>query len=448
MNYRHAKLALVLTFFVGCMTACGTPSTVPETAGFGAFPPLPAPATPIIATVRIAPVKSFAADDRPNATAGFTVDAMARNLDHPRWIYVLPNGDVLVAEADAPAVHDQTGGPIKRVMAWVRKQVMKRAGAGVPSPDKIILLREAKDGNSMATKFVLIKGLHSPFGMTLVGNDLYVADTDALLRFPYTEGETRIDSPGFKVADLPAGPIDHHWTKNVIASADRTHLFITVGSNSNAAENGIEVESDRARILDFDIKAQTMRPFATGLRNANGLGWQPQSGELWTTVNERDDLGNDLVPDYMTAVHDGGFYGWPYSYYGSHVDTRVKPQRPDLVATAIVPDYALGNHTASLGLAFYDASLFPKHYRNGAFVGQHGSWNRNPRTGYKVVFIPFANGKPAGPPEDFLQGFLDPEGNAKGRPVGVAIDHNGALLVADDVGNAIWRVTPSKTDGP
>jgi len=447
MRYRNATMALVFTASA-CVAACGTPSTVPEISGFGPMPPLPAPAKSLFPTVHIAPVKSFGEDDRPKAAPGFTVDALARDLDHPRWIYVLPNADVLVAEADAPAVHDQTGGPFKRVMAWIRKQVMKRAGAGVPSPDKIILLREAKDGRSAPTKSVLIEGLHSPFGMSLIGSDLYIADTDALLRFPYTRGETTIKSPGVKVVDLPAGPIDHHWTKNIIASPDKTHLFITVGSNSNAAENGIDVESGRARILDFDISAQTMRPFATGLRNANGLAWQPQSGELWTTVNERDDLGNDLVPDYMTAVHDGAFYGWPYSYYGSHLDMRVKPQRPVLVATAIVPDYALGNHTASLGLAFYTASLFPEHYRNGAFIGQHGSWNRNPRTGYKVVFIPFANGKPSGPPEDFLGGFLDSQGNAKGRPVGVAVDKDGALLVADDVANAVWRVTPTRTNSP
>ncbi len=447
MSHEIARIALV-AIVSGCLAACGATSTVPETTGFGPAPPLPAPANSIITTVNIAPVRSFSQTDRPKATAGFTVNAYARDLNHPRWLYVLPNGDVLVAEADAPEVHDQTGGPIKRFMAWVRKQVMKRAGAGVPSPDKIILLRKASGSSEPATKTVLIENLHSPFGMALVGNDLYIADTDALLRFPYVAGETVIHSPGIKVVDLPAGPIDHHWTKNIIASADNAHLFITVGSNSNAAENGIDVESDRARILIFDIKTGTMRPFATGLRNANGLAWQPETGELWTAVNERDDLGNDLVPDYMTAVHEGAFYGWPYSYYGSHVDQRVQPQRPDLVATAVVPDYALGNHTASLGLVFYRGPLFPDHYRNGAFVGQHGSWNRKPRTGYKVVFVPFANGRPLGPPEDFLDGFLDSEGRAKGRPVGVAVDKDGALLVADDVGNAIWRVTPENAVSP
>jgi glucose/arabinose dehydrogenase len=295
----------------------------------------------------------------PVPIAGFSVNAFARNLDHPRWLYSLPNGDVLVAEADAPAVHDQTGNPIKRLIGWVRKEVMKRAGAGLPSPNKIVLLRDANGSGVARTKTVFIEGLNSPFGMSLIGNDLYVADTDALLRFPYSPGETMITSPGVKVADLPAGPIDHHWTKNIIASADGARLFITVGSNSNAAENGIEVERDRARILVFDIRAGKARVFATGLRNANGLAWQPKTGALWAAVNERDDIGNDLVPDYMTAVRDGAFYGWPYSYYGSHVDARIQPPRPDLVSTAVVPDYALGNHTASLGLTFYDAALFP-----------------------------------------------------------------------------------------
>jgi glucose/arabinose dehydrogenase len=447
MRYQLTRMAPILITAV-CLAACGTTSTVPEATGYGAEPPLPAPTNALIPTVNIAPAKGFAADDRPVAVDGFSVNAFARNLDHPRWLYTLPNGDVLVAEADAPAVHDQTGGPIKRLMGWVRKEVMKRAGAGVPSPNKIILLRDTNGSGVAQMKTVFIEDLNSPFGISLIGNDLYVADTDALLRFPYLPGATTITSPGVKVTDLPAGPIDHHWTKNIIASADGTHLFITVGSNSNAAENGIEVEGDRARILDFDIKAAKARVFATGLRNANGLAWQPQTGALWAAVNERDDIGNDLVPDYMTAVRDGAFYGWPYSYYGSHVDARVEPQRPDLVATAIVPDYSLGNHTASLGLTFYDGILFPPHYRDGAFVGQHGSWNRKPGTGYKVVFIPFSNGKPSGPPEDFVSGFLDAQGNAKGRPVGLTVDKSGALLVADDVGNAIWRVIPAKEKTP
>ncbi len=322
----------------------------------------------------------------PTAPAGFRVTEFAGALAHPRWLYTLPNGDVLVAESDAPKEHDKGSG----LFGWVRKQVMKRAGAGVPSPDRIVLLRDV-DGSGVArTQTVFLGGLHSPFGMALIGNQLYVADTDALLRFNYVTGTTQITSPGVKVADLPAGPINHHWTKNILADRSGKHLYITVGSNSNAGENGVDAEEGRARILVFNIDTGHVRPYATGLRNANGLAWQPDSGALWTVVNERDHLGNNLVPDYMTAVKDGAFYGFPYSYYGQHIDTRVKPQRPDLDAKAIVPDYALGNHTASLGLVFYDRTLFPLHYRGGAFVGQHGSWNRKPRTGYKVVFVPLS----------------------------------------------------------
>jgi glucose/arabinose dehydrogenase len=276
-----------------------------------------------------------------------------------------------------------------------------------------------------------------------VGSDFYVADTDAIVRFAYREGQTRLEQPGTKLVDLPAGPINHHWTKNVIASRDGRSLFATVGSNSNIAENGIEQETNRAAILEIDRASGSIRVHASGLRNPNGLAWQPQSGVLWTVVNERDELGSDLPPDYLTSVKAGGFYGWPYSYFGQHVDTRVQPQRPDLVARAIVPDYALGPHTASLGLAFYEGSLFPAHFRGGAFIGQHGSWNRKPRSGYQVIFVPFSAGQPAGPPEEVLSGFVDDDGNARGRPVGVAVDRTGALLVADDVGNTIWRVTPA-----
>jgi glucose/arabinose dehydrogenase len=280
--------------------------------------------------------------------------------------------------------------------------------------------------------------------MTLVGNTLYVADTDAVLAFPYTPGQTTITAPGRKVVDLPAGRINHHWTKNVIASKDGGRLYATVGSNSNVGENGMAAEDRRAAILEIDPATGASRVFASGLRNPNALAWQPQSGALWVTVNERDELGNDLVPDYMTSVKDGGFYGWPYSYYGQTVDARVSPQRPDLVAKAIKPDYALGSHTASLGLTFYEGTAFPGRYVGGAFIGQHGSWNRKPRSGYKVVFVPFAGGRPSGAAEDFLTGFLDAKGDALGRPVGVAVDKTGALLVADDVGDVVWRVIPTE----
>jgi glucose/arabinose dehydrogenase len=277
--------------------------------------------------------------------------------------------------------------------------------------------------------------------MALVGNDLYVANADALWRFPYKTGDTVLGGQGSKVLDLPAG-INHHWTKNVVASPDGRKLYITVGSNSNVAENGMDIEQGRAAIWEYDIAGGKSRIYASGLRNPNGIDFQPQTRAMWTVVNERDELGNDLVPDYMTAVKDGAFYGWPYSYYGQHVDTRVKPQKPDLVATAIAPDYALGAHTASLGLAFYGADLMPQ-FRNGALIGQHGSWNRKPHAGYKLVYVPFTNGKPSGPPQDVLTGFLSRDGKAYGRPVGVVVDRQGAILLADDVGNVVWRITPA-----
>jgi glucose/arabinose dehydrogenase len=320
---------------------------------------------------------------------------------------------------------------------------MKRAGSGVPSANRITLLRDADGDGTAEVRTAFLEGLNSPFGLVLVGGDLYVANTDALVRFPYTAGATKVTDPGTKVVDLPGGPLNHHWTKNVIASRDGSRLYVTVGSNSNVAEHGMEKEVDRAAILEVDPARGSRRLYASGLRNPNGLGWEPRSGALWTVVNERDELGSDLVPDYLTSVKEGAFYGWPYSYFGQRVDTRVQPPRPDLVAKAIAPDYALGAHVAPLGLAFYEGQLLPQRYSGGAFVAEHGSWNRRPRSGYKVVFVPFEGGRPAGMPEDVLTGFVDAEGNAYGRPVGVAVDRPGALLVADDVGNVVWRVTPA-----
>ena len=428
-----ALLAVLLLGAAGCVEV----ATVPGDAGFGPTPVLPAPRPGLLPTVNIAPAAGWPAGVIPVAAPGLAVSAFATGFDHPRWLYVLPNGDVLVAETNAPP-KPADGNSIK---GWFMKFFMKRAGAGTPSANRITLLRDS-DGDGVAeTRSVFLQGLNSPFGMALVDGDLYVANTDALLRFPYRHGDTRINSAGVKVAELPAGPINHHWTKNVIASRDGQHLYVTVGSNSNVAENGMEHEINRAAILEVDPVSGRIRVFASGLRNPNGLAWQPHSGALWTTANERDEIGSDLVPDYMTSVTDGAFYGWPYSYFGQHVDIRVSPPRPDLVAKAIAPDYALGAHTASLGLAFYDKALLPKRYAGGAFIGQHGSWNRNPKSGYKVIFVPFAAGVPAGPPEDVLSGFLSPAGDAWGRPVGVAVDQAGALLVADDVGNIVWRVT-------
>ena len=376
---------------------------------------------------------------KPIAANGMTVTAFATGLDHPRTVYVLPNGDVLVAESNAPPKPDDSKG----IKGFVMKQVQKWAGAGVPSANRITLLRDA-DGDGVAeTRSVFLSGLNSPFGMVLVGEDFYVANSDAIMKFHYTTGETKITEPGVKLADLPAGTHQPSLDQGPDGQPDGTKLYATVGSNSNVAENGIEAEKDRAGVLEVDRDSGQSRVFASGLRNPNGPSWNPKTGELWVTVNERDELGNDLVPDYMTSVKDGAFYGWPYSYYGHHVDTRVDPQRPDLVQKAIAPDYALGAHTASLGLTFNTGNLFPAEMKDGAFIGQHGSWNRKPRAGYKVIFVPFRDGKPSGTPQDVLTGFLNDKGEAQGRPVGVRIDKQGALLVADDVGNAIWRVTPA-----
>jgi glucose/arabinose dehydrogenase len=438
---RPSSAAVILAAAAGlALAGCGDRATLPPTADFGANPTLPAPHESLIPTVNIAPAKGWPDGGAPIAAAGLKVAAFADGLDHPRWLYVLPNGDVLVAESNAPPKPEDATG----IEGWVMKLVMKRAGAGVPSANRITLLRDADGDGVVETRSVFLEGLNSPFGMALVGHDLYVADTDAVLRFPYQDGDTRITTAGAKVVDLPAGPINHHWTKNVIASPDGKRLYVTVGSNSNVAEKGIEAEAGRAAIWEVDPATGAHRVFASGLRNPNGLGWEPESGLLWTAVNERDELGSDLVPDYMTAVKEGGFYGWPYSYWGQHVDDRVSPQRPDLVASAIAPDYALGNHTASLGLAFAEPGGLPARFAHGAFIGQHGSWNRRPYSGYKVIFVPFAGGRPAGEPVDALTGFLDADEHALGRPVGVAMDKRHALLVADDVGNRVWRVTASQ----
>jgi glucose/arabinose dehydrogenase len=406
---------------------CAEMSRLPVGADIGPEPALPEPTRTLIPTVKVAPAKGWPAGVTPKAAQGKQVSAFATGLEHPRWIYVLPNGDVLVAETAAPERPAEGKGIKGRVMT----SFMKKAGSAVPSANRITLFRDADGDGVPELRQVFLHGLNSPFGMALVGNDLYVANTDAVVRFPYREGQSRITASGTKVTDLPAGPRNHHWTKNLIASRDGTKLYVTTGSNSNVAEHGMDEEVGRAEIWEVDASSGKQRTFASGLRNPNGLGWEPKTGALWTVVNGRDELGSDLVPDYLTSVKENGFYGWPYSYFGQNVDKRVKPARPDLVAKAIKPDYALGNHVAPLGLAFSE---------EGAYVGQHGSWNRRPPSGYNVVFIPFRDGKPAGKPVEVLTGFLSPEGEAYGRPVGVAIDKRGALLVADDVGNVIWRV--------
>jgi len=418
---------------------CGSAAHLPVAAGTGPSPTLPAPDKSFIPLVNVVDARGWAKNAKPVAASGTRVAAYAQRLAHPRWLCVLPNGDVLVAETNAPPRPDDNKG----IKGWFFKHYQKQAGGAAPSANRITLLRDA-DGDGVAeTRTVFLSGLNAPFGMALVGNVLYVANTDAVMRFPYDSGQTRITAAGTKVADLPAGPLNHHWTKNLIANRDGSKLYVAVGSNSNAGENGIEKEEGRAAVWEIDPSTGMHRVFASGLRNPVGLAWEPDAGALWVAVNERDELGSDLVPDYMTAVRDGAFYGFPYSYYGQHVDARVKPQRPDLVAKAIAPDYALGPHTASLGLAWSGATTLPAPFTHGMFVGQHGSWNRNPRSGYKVIFVPFAEGAPSGKPIDVLTGFVNARGEAMGRPVGVAIARDGALLVADDVGNTVWRVTES-----
>ena len=427
--------AVVIVLAAG-LAACGESSSLQVADGTGPSPKLPEPNKTLIPTVNIAPAVGWSQGAKPIAAEGLQVSAFAEDLDHPRWLYVLPNGDVLVAETNAPPKPDDSKG----IRGWVMEKVMGKAGAGVPSANRITLLRDANHDGIAETRSVFLQNLNSPFGMALVGNDLYVADSDKLLRFPYQAGADSISAQPTKVVDLPGGPLNHHWTKNVIASPDGKKLYVTVGSNSNVGENGMDKEEGRAAIWEVDPATGSHRIFASGLRNPNGMDWEPATGKLWTAVNERDEIGSDLVPDYITSVKDGGFYGWPYSYYGQHVDVRVDPQNPELVAKAIAPDFAVGPHTASLGLSFADGSKLPN-FTEGAFIGQHGSWNRKPHSGYKVIFVPFADGKPTGMPMDVLTGFLNADEKAMGRPVGVVIDKQGDLLVADDVGNTVWRVS-------
>ncbi len=426
------------------LTACGGQAQLRDGEDTGLRPVIARPHRSAIPVLDIAPAKGWATGEAPTPAAGLAVNTFAAGLDHPRWVYVLPNGDVLVAESNAPPGKRGIDGIKGKVMG----SVMKRAGSGAPSANRITLLRDA-DGDGVAElRQVFARDLVSPFGMVLVGDSLYVANADALLRFSYQSGATQVSAP-VKVVDLPGGgdQLNHHWTKSLVGSADGQRLYVGVGSNSNIADNGMEAEVDRAAVLEIDPATGSRRVYAGGLRNPVGLGWEPRTGALWAVVNERDELGNDLVPDYLTRVDAGAFYGWPYSYWGQHLDTRVTPQRPDLVATARVPDYALGSHVAPLGLAFATGQRLGAPYADGAFVGLHGSWNRTPLAGYKVVFVPFRDGRAAGPMRDVLTGFLDAQGNARGRPVGVAVARDGALLVVDDVGNAVWRVsaaTPSR----
>ena len=428
--YRTLLISTVLLFG---LASCGDTASLTVAEGTGPAPALPTPSTTLIPTIHIAPPAEWPDGRLPVPAPGTRVNVFADNLDHPRWLYVLPNGDVLVAETNAPP--NGIGG----LKGWVMGIIMSRAGAAVPSADRITLLRDTTGDGVADFRSVFLENLYSPFGMALVDEQFYVANADALMVFPYQSGQTRITAEGTMLTDLRRGTLNHHWTKNLLASEDGSRLYLAIGSNSNIAENGFEEEQGRAAVWEIDRLTGAHRIFASGLRNPVGMAWEPSTGVLWTSVNERDEFGSDLVPDYLTSVQDGGFYGWPFSYYGDNVDERVEPQRPDLVALAIVPDYALGPHTASLGLTWVGNADLPQNLNNGMVVGQHGSWNRKPFSGYRVIFIPFANGQPAGMPIDVLTGFQ--EGDVSyGRPVGVTTDQQGALLVADDTGNVIWRV--------
>ena len=435
---RPARVTLLLVLWAGA-PACGGSAAVPLAEGFGSRPALPEPRTSLIPTLAVAEAIGWPNGARPVAAAGTVVNVFAGGLDHPRWLHVLPNGDVLVAESNGPERPDNYVG----IKGWFTKRFLSKGGGAAPSANRITLLRDA-DGDGVAeTRATLLDSLYSPFGMALIGGDLFVANSNALLRFPYATGDTVIRAPGVVVTSLPAGTINRHWTKSLMAAPDGSALFVGVGSNSNVAERGLDQEVGRAAVWRVDPATGEHRIFASGLRNPVGMAWEPTRNVLWVAVNERDELGSDLVPDYMTALREGAFYGWPWSYFGQHVDERVRPQRADLVATAVVPDYALGPHTASLGLAWSEGSQLPAPFSNGMFVGQHGSWNRRPPSGYQVIFVPFVGGAPSGEPVALLTGFLSEDGKAFGRPVGVTVDSRGAVLVADDVGNVIWRVSRS-----
>ncbi|MGY4480006.1 glucose/arabinose dehydrogenase [Bradyrhizobium sp. USDA 3364] len=423
-----------------CVAGCSKETAPDPKTQIGARPDLPALEQYLMPPMHVASVVGWKQGEKPRVPDSLQINALATGLQHPRSLYVLPNGDILVVESKAPGTE-----PIKRpkdfIMKWVESWAT--SGGDTGESNRITLIRPGNGDGKPETQSTFLDHLHSPFGVALVGNDLYVANTDAIVRYPYHEGETKITEPGRTLTQLPGGPIDHHWTKSLVASPDGTLLYVGVGSNSNITENGIEAEKNRAAILEVDRATGRWRIFASGLRNPNGLTFEPQSHALWTVVNERDEIGPNLVPDYLTSVKDGGFYGWPYSYFGQNVDPRVQPPRPDLVAKATVPDYALSSHVAPLGLAFYTGDSLPSSYRDGAFIGEHGSWNRPQLNGYKVVYVPFADGHPNGPAQDVVTGFLNEEEKSRGRPVGLAIDKSGALLIADDVGNTVWRVTGS-----
>ena len=426
------------------LAACSLPAGSQDPfVGFGPNPPLPKVHDSLLPTVGVPDVVRWAPNAAPKAPPGFTVVRYAEGLSHPRWLYVLPNGDVLVSEsATEPSPADKSN---KGIKGFFQKMLMRKVGSAEKSPNQIFLLRDADNDGVAESRMLFARGLTRPFGMTLAGGKLYVANDNGVVSFPYADGQTSAPGTGDKVFDLPGGPINHHWTKNVVASPDGARLYATVGSNSNVGENGLQNEVGRAAIWEHTIATGQTRIYASGIRNPNGIDFEPVTHAMWTVSNERDEIGNDLPPDFLTSVKDGAFYGWPYSYWGHNADVRAKPANPQMVAIATAPDYGLGPHTASLGLAFYTAGLFPASYQGGAFIGQHGSWNRKPLNGYRVVFVPFAGGRPQMPAREFLTGFLDAHNKIQGRPVAVVVDKRGALLVADDVGGIVWRVAPAAT---
>jgi glucose/arabinose dehydrogenase len=428
-----------------CLSAlllgCSNSQKIDPSRQVGPNPLLPKINEPVLLPRTVVPaVVGWTRGETPTVPPGFRVDAMATGLASPRNVYALPNGDILAVLA-----LKESKEPVERLKNPFFDLIFgfAHSASQVGPTNRIVLLRDSNGDGKPELQSVLLDHLNSPFGVVLVGNQLYVAETDKIVRYPFTPGQTQIASPGQKLVDLPAGLINHHWTKSLTASPDGSKLYVGVGSNSNAGERGPEAETNRAAIWEVDAKTGGFSVFASGLRNPNGLNFYPGSNVLWAVVNERDELGNNLVPDYLTSIRPKGFYGWPWSYYGQHVDPRVRPQHPELVARAIMPDYALTSHVAPLGLAFYTSTSFPALFRGGAFVGEHGSWNRAELNGYKVAFIRFAGGRPVGKPMTFVSGFLNSAGKIRGRPVGLTVDRTGALIIADDVGNAVWRVSYS-----
>lgn len=428
-----SALAIAL---IASISGCNEHASYDSAQQAGANPPLPAVKNFFVPPMQVPERAGWQNGATPKVADGLKIESIATGLGHPRQVYVLPNGDILVAESNSPHAE-----PLTSPKQFVAGLVAGRSGKSAKGANRITLLRKRTDGGGEWEKHVFIDHLNSPFGMQLVGDTLYVADTDAILKFPYKTGETAIPEAGVELADLP-DRVNHHWTKALLASQDGKKLYVGVGSNSNITENGLDVEYRRANVLEVDIVTGASRIFAAGIRNPTGLGWEPTTGKLWAIANERDEIGADLVPDYLTSVQDGGFYGWPYSYYGQHVDTRVKEQRPDLVAKAIKPDYAIGSHVAPLGVLFYTGTNLPAQYRGGAFIAEHGSWDRSPLSGYAVTYVAFENGRPVGAPKPVVTGFASAdEKSLYGAPVGLAQAKDGALIIADDVGNIVWRVS-------